>query len=300
MKTIILAFSLLISFGVSAQTVTNENFEKEVKSLNDKISVLENRNTALNREISDLKTGLARMVLEIDRLNLQIQSNTSAIHETAKELGLKITETEIKADQRITTVDRTLGKTTLWVVIGILVALLISGVSYWLLNKRQKTDKSDMVAKLNETKLSIEESLIKEFGKQTDLMSAQLELIEKQNMEIKSRPDAELDHSLALKVAGEINLIERNIHLMDPKTKGLKQLQASMSKLKDNLAANGYEMPQLLGKNFHHGMKIIVINSVPDENLEAGDEIISKILIPQVNYRDKMIQAAQIEVSVGY
>ena len=300
MKTIILAFSLLISFGVSAQTVTNEDFEKEVKSLNDKISVLENRNTALNREISDLKTGLAGMVLEIDRLNRQIQSNTSAILETAKELGLKITETEIKADQRITTVDRTLGKTTLWVVIGILVALLISCVSYWLLNKRQKTDKSDMVAKLNETKLSIEENLIKEFGKQTDLMSAQLELIEKQNMEIKSRPDAEPDHSLALKVASEINLIERNIHLMDPKTKGLKQLQASMSKLKDNLAANGYEMPQLLGKNFHHGMKIIVINSVPDENLEAGDEIISKILIPQVNYRDKMIQAAQIEVSVGY
>ena len=35
---------------------------------------------------------------------------------------------------------------------------------------------------------------------------------------------------------------------MDSKTKGLKQLQASVGKLKDNLSANGYEMPELLGK----------------------------------------------------
>jgi hypothetical protein len=40
---------------------------------------------------------------------------------------------------------------------------------------------------------------------------------------------------------------------MDSKTKGLKQLQASVGKLKDNLSANGYEMPELLGKQFHQG-----------------------------------------------
>jgi hypothetical protein len=105
---------------------------------------------------------------------------------------------------------------------------------------------------------------------------------------------------LALKVASEINLIERNINLMDSKTKGLKQLQASVGKLKDNLSANGYEMPELLGKQFHQGMKVIVTSSIPDENLEKDSEVISKVLIPQVNYNDKMIQTAQIEVSVGY
>jgi len=300
MKKIILAVFLFVSFGVFAQTVTKEDFEKEVKSLNDRIKVLENRNAGLNVEISVLKTGLSDMKSEIDQLNRQIQANKLAINETAKELGMKITETETKADQRITNVDQSLGKTTLWVVIGILSVLLISGVLYWLLNKRQKSDKSDLAARLNETKLSIEESLIKEFGKQTDLMDAQLQLIEQQKLELQSKPDAEPDHSLALKVAGEINLIERNIHLMDANTKGLKQLQASMGKLKDNLAANGYDMPILLGKQYHQGMKVIVVNSVPDENLEKDSEIITKILIPQVNYKDKMIQIAQIEISVGY
>jgi len=127
-----------------------------------------------------------------------------------------------------------------------------------------------------------------------------LHLIEQQKTTLQATPNAEPDHSLALKVSSEINLIERNINLMDAKTKGLKQLQASVGKLKDNLSANGYEMPELLGKQFHQGMKVIVTSSIPDENLDKGSEIISKILIPQVNYNDKMIQTAQIEVSVGY
>ena len=130
-------------------------------------------------------------------------------------------------------------------------------------------------------------------------MDTELHLIEKQKSTLEETPNAEPDHSLALKVASEINLIERNINLMDAKTKGLKQLQASVGKLKDNLSANGYEIPELLGKQFHQGMKVIVTSSIPDENLEKGSEIISKIIIPQVNFNDKMIQTAQIEVSVG-
>jgi hypothetical protein len=46
-------------------------------------------------------------------------------------------------------------------------------------------------------------------------------------------------------------------------------------------------------------MKVIVINSVYDENLQKDEKIISKIIKPQVNYNDKMIQAAQIEVSMN-
>ena len=46
-------------------------------------------------------------------------------------------------------------------------------------------------------------------------------------------------------------------------------------------------------------MKVIISSSIPDENLEEGVEIITKILKPQVNYKDIMIQTAQIEVSVG-
>jgi hypothetical protein len=86
---------------------------------------------------------------------------------------------------------------------------------------------------------------------------------------------------------------------MDSKTKGLKQLTRSVEKLKDNLAANGYEIPKLLGEKFNQGMKVIVASSIPDESIEKGVEVITKILIPQVNYNGVMIQTAQIETAKG-
>jgi len=171
---------------------------------------------------------------------------------------------------------------------------------YWLLSRRQQTDKTDFIDQLSKTKSSIEESLVKEFGKQTDLMETHLKVIEQQKNAIPTNSNVEPDHSLALKVADQVTLIERSINLMDDKTKGLQRIRNSITTLKDNLAANGYEMPEILGKQFHQGMKVIVASSIPDENLKKGDEIITKIIKPQVNYNDKMIQAAQIEVSVGY
>jgi molybdopterin converting factor small subunit len=290
---------LISSLGAFAQ-VTQEDFDKEIKPLTQKVNSLLLESYKLKSEIGILNVKLSNANKSIDSLRSNTQDNSSAISETAKQFGIQITTTEQTANKRIDEIGQSLSKNSLYGIIGVLSAILLSGLLYWLLSKRQQTDKTDFIDQLSKTKSSIEESLVKEFGKQTELMDSQLHLIEQQKTTLQATPNAEPDHSLALKVASEINLIERNINLMDSKTKGLKQLQASVGKLKDNLSANGYEMPELLGKQFHQGMKVIVTSSIPDENLEKGSEIISKILIPQVNYNDKMIQTAQIEVSVGY
>jgi hypothetical protein len=247
---------------------------------------LQNFISGTNQAITDLQTSTSY--------------NSSAILNTANQLGIQISSTGDSANKRIDNVDSELSKNSLYGIIGVLSAILLSGLLYWLLSKRQQTDKTDFIDQLSKTKSSIEESLVKEFENQTDIMTAQLQIIEQQKSKVPNTPNAEPDHSLALKLASEINLIERNINLMDSKTKGLKQLQASVGKLKDNLSANGYKMPELLGKQSHQGMKVIVTSSISDENLEKDTEIISKVLIPQVNYNDKMIQTAQIETSKGY
>jgi molybdopterin converting factor small subunit len=298
-RQITFAILLFSSLGAFAQ-VTREDFDKEIKPLTQKVNSLQSENSKLKSEIGTLNIKLSNANKSIDSLRSKTQENSSAISQTANQLGIQITTTEQTANKRIDEVGQSLSKNSLYGIIGVLSAILLSGLLYWLLSKRQQTDKTDFIDQLSKTKSSIEESLVKEFGKQTELMDSQLHLIEQQKTTLQATPNAEPDHSLALKVASEINLIERNINLMDSKTKGLKQLQASVGKLKDNLSANGYEMPELLGKQFHQGMKVIVTSSIPDENLEKGSEIISKILIPQVNYNDKMIQTAQIEVSVGY
>ena len=52
----------------------------------------------------------------------------------------------------------------------------------------------------------------------------------------------------------------------------------------------------MLGKPYQAGMKAAV-TFVTDEKLEPGQQIISRIIKPQINYKQVMIQAAEIEVS---
>lgn len=301
MKKSIIAVLWLMSLQSFAQSesLTKEDLDRQIQPLKISIQALQTENSKLRTEVFNLKDQTLNAGKAINNLEENVRANSEAISQTANEMGIKITTTETNTNQRISEVDKSLSKNSLYGIIAVLLTILISGLLYWLLSKRQRTDKTEVIEQLSKTKSSIEESLVKEFGKQTDLIESQLTLLSQQKAESPKSANAEPDHSLALKVASEINLIERNINLMDKGTKGLKQLERSVGKLKDNLSANGYEMPELLGKQYHQGMKVIVTSSIPDENLEKGSEVISKVLIPQVNYNDKMIQTAQIEVSVG-
>lgn len=301
MKKLIVAVFVSVGLQGFAQSepLTKEDLARQLQPLKTSVQVLERENTKLRTEVSNLKGQMSNASKTIDSLEMKVRANSNAISQTANEMGIKITTAETNTSQKIADVDKSLSKNSLYGIIAVLSVVLLSGLLYWLLSKRQRTDKTEVIEQLSKTKSSIEESLVKEFGKQTDLIESQLTLLSQQKAESPKSANAEPDHSLALKVASEINLIERNINLMDKGTKGLKQLERSVGKLKDNLSANGYEMPELLGKQYHQGMKVIVTSSIPDENLEKGSEVISKVLIPQVNYNDKMIQTAQIEVSVG-
>lgn len=294
-------FIFTVGLSLLALTVYSQTDTLAIKKLQDKVIQLQTESrkqseqfqTELKSQKSVFSKQVSAVNAEIESLQKQVQNNSNAINHTAQELGVKMTTVETSVNQKISEVGNSLSKTTLWTIIGILFAVIISGIVYLLLHKKQQNDKTDIIFQLSETKQFIDEKLVNEFEKNTE----GLETLSKLS---KPSQSAEPDHSLALKVASEINLIERNISLMDSKTKGLKQLSRSVEKLKDNLEANGYEIPQLLNKEFNQGMKVIVASSIPNENLEKGVEQITKILIPQVNYNGVMIQTAQIEVSVGY
>ena len=300
MKNTILKLLLFATIAAFSQNNSKQDIDNNINYINEKIKILQSENGKLKKEIGTQTSKLSNAITKIDSLQKHIEANDKKIYETKANLNSKIESTETNSNQKFLDIKESLSSKSLFGIIGVLLAIVVSGLLYWLLSKRQKTDKSDVIEQLSNTKSAIEGSLIKEFGKQTDLMENQLLLIEKQKTTFQKKQNIEPDHSLALKLASEINLIERNVNLMDVKTKGLKQLNNSIGKLKDNLAANGYEMPVMLGKPFHQGMKVIVTSSIPDENLEKDAEIITKVLIPQVNYNDIMIQTAQIEVSVGY
>ena len=300
MKKIVLVIFLVTSLGAFAQSITQEDLQKTIKSLAGDVKILQKENNRLKADLANIDSKLAKANEYLDSLNEKTKANSAAITQTYGALGIKIKEAGDKTGVKITEVSESLSKNSLFGIIGVLSALILSGLLYWLLRKRQNIDKTNFIYQLSKTKSSIEESLVKEFGKQTELMDSQLHLIEKQKIVAKATSNADPDHSLALKLSSQINVMENNLNKMDQNVRGIKNLRHSISNLKDNLSANGYEMPELLGKQFHEGMKVIVTSTIPDENLEKDSEVITKVLIPQVNYNDKMIQTAQIETSKGY
>jgi len=296
MRKFIFTISLtLLSLTAFSQTdtIAIKELQEQVLQLQTELITQKGKLQAeLKNQKADFSTKIELVKNDIAKTQEDVDKEKETVLALNDSLKTQLNSVRISAEQQIASVDKSLNKTTSWVIIGLLFAVIVSGVLYLLLRKKQQSDRTDLISQLSDTKQSIDEKLVNEFAKNTEALEVLSQLS-------KSTQSVEPDHSLALKVASEINLIERNINLMDSKTKGLKQLSRSVEKLKDNLAANGYEIPQLLGKEFNQGMKIIVSSSIPDESLEKGVETITKILIPQVNYNGVMIQTAQIEVSVG-
>ena len=178
-------------------------------------------------------------------------------------------------------------------VVFTVIALLLFAIailSYLLLRKNIKSS----AVTIDEVKKAQDKLQQESLGLDEKLMEV---LNKKMTIEKELTPSsAEPDHSLALKVADEIVRIETNLTRMDSSVKGYKQLSASLRRIKDNFAANGYEIVDMLGKPYTEGMRATV-NYVSDETLEDGAQIITGIIKPQINYNGKMIQSAQITVS---
>lgn len=300
MKKITLAFLLSASTFIAAQNnISQEDIDKEINPLKLKIQSLQSENNKLKNELNLLKSDIRNTNQKLKSVEQLVASNASDIQKTNSELSGKITNTETTTNQKFNEVDNSLSKNSLWSIIGVLGAIIVSGIVYWLVSKKQSSDKSDVENQISRTKKSLEEESIKLDTKLTEVLDTQLKLVQEERAKIPANKTDEIDHSLALKVADEIVRINKNLSNMDEGTKGLKQLSASVKRIEDNFAANGYEMPELLNKPFNSGMKIIVANSIPDDNLKEGEEIITKIIKPQINYKGVMIQSAQVEVSVG-
>ncbi|MDE5421270.1 hypothetical protein L3073_03540 [Ancylomarina sp. DW003] len=318
MKNLIL---ILIAFTVSnafAQTDSLiivkdiENLKNKVVTIESKIETFRNSNSKLLQEneslkniqavlkrnykqlTKDFKSYKQNTAKEVDSLQQIIGANTANIQTTAKELGVKIDNTHQYANKSITDLNKTVSQNTLYWIIAILGVALMVLLAFFFLRKQIFKQKTDLDGNIQETRKVLEEEGVKLDNKLIEVLETQLKIIDNNN----SSSGKEADHTLALKVADEIIRIQKNLTRMDEKTKGLKQLTASVKRIQDNFASNGYELVEMIGLKYDEGMHVTA-NFIPDDNLEEGERIITRIIKPQVNYKDVMIQKAQIEVSQG-
>ena len=289
-KRILFAFVLLlVFFDANAQQDSINILWKDVNIIKSNNKELLNSNKELKQKISYLKQ-------TIDSISKNVQSNTLTLQKTADSLGIKISTTESLSKQKYDELGNSLSKNTLYGIIALLFAILLSVIVYFFLSKRQKTDKTEVIDQISKTKTILEEEQIKVYSKIAEIHQDQLALI-KQERE-NTPKGTEPDHSLAKKVAEEMVKMQMNLAHMDSKIRGHRQLTIAVTNVYDNLRANGYEIIEHLNKTYSEGMNIEATME-PDPTLSKGEFIIKRVIKPEIHYNGKKIQNAQVIVSFG-
>lgn len=283
---------------LSITATASEQDSKEYKELKARIEAAEAGIRDMSRQCAENARMLQAANDTISTLQADIDSLRiicSQIGET-QSIDRKQTESKFQAtDTAVSTNQTTLQSRSIWggvIVLAIIAAIAV--VVLWL-TKRIKSGYSsiDEVRKAQER---MQEEAIKLDNRLIEIIDQQLKTAKAIQTAAPSTATAAPDHSLAMKVADEIVRIELNLSRMDSSIKGYKQLSKAVERIKNNFMANGYEIIDMLGKPYNEGMKVTA-NFVVDESLKEGEQIITGITKPQINYNGKMIQAAQITVS---
>jgi hypothetical protein len=299
MKKVLLIILIFSGLRTFAQTDTKDQLEKNVKSLSDDIKSLKLENIRLKAEIATFNSKQSQISSKLDSVRLKETANAVSINsiiQQSNDLGIKIKQTGKTSDQKISAVNQSLSHKSLYGIIGVLLAILLSGILYWILRKKQQTDKSIFEDQISKTKQSISEEQIIVNTRLAELYNGQMEVLK---IERNSNPNPHsIDHALPLKVADEIVKMQMNLLHMDSKIKGHKQLSIAVTNVFDNFKANGYEIIDLLNKPYNDGMNMQATME-PDASLKEGEQIIRRIIKPEVHFNNKIIQHAQVFVSYG-
>ena len=292
--------TLLNQVKANDKNITSQilSFDKNLKqiqffidSLSFKLSTSKNQIEAMGLEILQLKKQLKENIDGLKNQTSQLNNVTNNLSDeltNAKNEVSEIAESSSKNASSIDTVNQALSQKQQYGLIFIGLFLILVLTIYIILTKRQNTDTKKLAAKQQE----IFEKQIQDGQQLTDWLSKQT------TNSLGKSSDGEVDHSFAKRVADEIVRITTNLSRMDTSIKGHKQLSASVRKLEQSLNSNSYELESLLNKPYDNGMNLQA-NFVTDDNLKEGESIITRIIKPQINYKGKLIQAAQVEVSQG-
>lgn len=292
MKKILFIFLMAIAtchYGYSNDSLKIVTLQRELSTLKASVSRLQHENGKIHGLYEQQKA----IVDSLHKAQFQQSENLSAL---ANKLGEDLTETNNRIDYNANSFSESIKSRTWAASLGMLIALVMLGVVYYILRKKilKESSSIDKIKIAQDSLIEVQKAMQEESVK---LDSKLVELLDKK---IDSAPviiaNEQTDHTLALKVADEIVRIETNLSRMDTSVRGYKQLAKAVERIRTNFLANGYEIVEMLGKPYNEGMKVVA-NFVSDDTLAEGEQKITGIIKPQINFKGKMIQSAQITVS---
>lgn len=283
----------MISFAVGESGILGAYFNK-FQTMETAMRTIQNENDALKSEVASLNFIITAQSNEIDSLKLVLVQTNNSVVALADSLNINISSTREQIQRNSENLNQTIAKKTqtgMWIFITLAIALVVIAFVFGRLIAKRGNEVASLSAKadkLNEeivNRLSSEMSEMQTISKQIGTISATT-----------GASGTDSEQKLITTLADRITFMEMTLYKMDSSVRGHKQLSKSIKQMKDNLLANGYELVDMLGKDYHDGMKVTA-NFVEDENLPEGKQIITGIIKPQINYQGKMIQSAQITVS---
>lgn len=287
MKNLIFVILILLSFNSAyAQDmsyVDKKDFNTEIQKVNDAMMQLKKSNL-------DLRNQIAGQNKEIDTLRKLIETKEEGIKKNVATVKKETQMQILDIDQKISL------RTILWVVITIIMLLVCAAV-YIILRKKLAFSSRTLDGQIIKTRETLETEGMKLDNKLMEVLETQLQLLKNQPKATQQQ-ETEIDHSLALRVGEEIHRMRKRIENMSEDTKGLGALKNSLVRLEEEFNENGYEIIELAGKLYNDS---IIANTrfISSDELKGGENIISKVIKPQINYKGVLIKAADIEVSSG-
>lgn len=291
-KKVLLIILLLVNCRVYAQN-------DSIKMLWNEVVSIKATNIQLKQNEKLLQQKIDNQQVIIDSICAELGLSTVSFHKTADSLSKKISNAEVNSEEKYQALGDSISNNIILIIVTFFLSIgLLIGIVV-IIRRKQRKDKVEVFDKISSTKKALEDESIKMDTKLMELLESQLKIQnEEKGHKAVGDSSIEPDHSLALKVADNIARIQMNLANMDQSTKGLKQLSQAVNSVIDNFKANGYEIIDLLNKPYNEGMKVIA-NMEPDEKLKPGEQIIKRVIKPQVNFNGKMIQSAQVVVAYG-
>lgn len=290
---LILAAAISVTAFASPSSDSLRSCVHKVQVMTGVIENLQDENESLKSEVATMNTIIVSQKAEIDSLKSNLTNTSENVVALADSLNINITSTRQQIQSSSDALNETISSKSLIGICGlVLLAIVIAVVAF--VFGRMMAKRRDEVVSLSEKADKLNEEIVCRLSTEMNDMQAISQQLSTLSKTAGTNPESE--QKLITTLADRITFMEMTLYKMDSSVRGHKQLSKSIKQMKDNLLANGYELVDMLGKDYHDGMKVTA-NFVEDEELPSGKQIITGIIKPQINYNGKMIQSAQITVS---
>lgn len=296
MKKINLTFCFILVAVFTSPAHSSDTLRScfaKIQAIDATVQTLQRENDALKSEVTSLNSTISEQSNEIDHLKSILVETNNSVAALADSLNINISSTRQQIQTSSENLNQAIAKksqTGMWIFI--VLALIVAAIAF--IFGRLLAKRGNEVASLSVKADKLNEEIVNRLSSEI----SEMQTISKQigSISITSVGGADTEQKLIATLADRITFMEMTLYKMDSSVRGHKQLSKSIKQMKDNLKANGYELVDMLGNEYHEGMKVTA-NIIDDENIPEGKQIITGIIKPQINYNGKMIQSAQITVS---